>query len=408
MKNRENNWLIWSGVGIIALTTLGQLIRWQLTANLAVYLQDIFIALWLVVFSRLERDRTQAFISRAKSLFHWPWIVGVFWLGLGWILVIVDQHTALPLLRAALYILRLLVSFSFAWLLAELWPKNFSRLFTTTIIGFGSLIGIWGLLQYYIVPDTRFLKTFGWDDHYYRLISTLFDPGFSGLILVITIIALIFLSWAKPQPQRVQLAKQWFQCVCLIVLTAGLLLTYSRASFVALGVALAWVGYRVWRQNHPWKLGLVALVLAVMLGGLPFLPHPTGEGVDLTRTSTINSRLDTNRLALRQLTVTQWWLGSGLFAAKSPTTQNELPDHAQLPDNLLVTLLTGLGLGGLLIWGKIGLKPAVQAWLQAPTWLQAMWLAVLSHSLFNNSLFQPHIWLLLSLWTAHAHLKKTL
>lgn len=408
MKTSENKYLLWGGIGIIILTTLGQLIRWQLTESVAVYLQDILLALWLLAFAWTERAKTKQFLAGFKQLLRWPWLVGCLWIGLGWAMLVLQQHTALPLLRAGLYGARLLAGFSFAWLLSELWPKQFSRLYTLVLIGFGGLIGIWGLLQYYLLPDTRFLKTYGWDDHYYRLISTLFDPGFTGLILVITIVAVLFLSWQELQKVAAQRWLQWCQVIGLIALTAALLLTYSRASFVAFGVAAAWSGWHVWRQNRQWQLGLVALILAVMLGGLPFLPHPTGEGVDLTRTSTINSRIDTNRMALRQLSTTQWWLGGGLFAGKTQAHNVELPDHAQLPDNILVTLLTGIGLGGLLIWAKIGLIPAFRVFGQSPAWLQAIWLAVLAHSLFNNSLFQPHIWLLLMLWTAQLNVRREL
>lgn len=408
MKNSENKLLLWSGISIILLTTLGQLIRWQLTEAVALYLQDVLVGLWLVVFAVTEREKLRDFLQRLRGLLRWPWPIGFLWIGLGWVMLVVQQETAVPLLRAGLYCARLLAGLSFAGLLSSLWPQQFSRLYTLLLIGFGGLIGIWGLLQYYLLPDTRFLKTFGWDDHYYRLISTLFDPGFTGLILVITIIAVLFLSWQELKLSAAQRWLQWCQVIGLIALTAALLLTYSRASFVAFGVAATWCGWHVWRQNHQWRLGLVALIFAVMLGGLPFLPHPTGEGVDLTRTSTINSRIDTNRMALRQLSSTQWWLGSGLFAGKPAAVNPELPDHAQLPDNILVTLLTGIGLGGLLIWAKIGLLPAFRAVTQSPVWLQAMWLAVLTHSFFNNSLFQPHIWLLLMLWTAHLNLKREL
>lgn len=408
MKTSENKALLWSGIAIIVLTSLGQLIRWQLTDAVAVYLQDLLVALWLGYASISARAQFRELVSRVSQLFRWPWIIGLVWILLGWSMVLIEQHTAVPLLRAGLYCVRLVAGLSFAWLLTSIWPPRFSRLYTLLLVGFGGLIGIWGLLQYYLLPDTRFLKTFGWDDHYYRLISTLFDPGFTGLILVLTLVGIVFVSWPELKLQAAQRWLQWCQAACLIVLTAALLLTYSRASFVAFGVAAAWCGWQVWRRNHHWQLGLVALMLAVMLGGLPFLPRPTGEGVDLTRTSTINSRIDTNRMALRQLTSREWWLGSGLFAGKPAPSNPELPDHAQLPDNILVTLLTGIGLGGLLVWAKIGSLPALRAFSQSPTWLQAMWLAVLSHSLFNNSLFQPHIWLLLMLWTAHLNLKREL
>src|SRR3989304_8999963 len=51
------------------------------------------------------------------------------------------------------------------------------------LLFFSSAIAVFGLAQYILIPDTRFLAVLNWDDHYYRLLSTLLDPNFTGIIL---------------------------------------------------------------------------------------------------------------------------------------------------------------------------------------------------------------------------------
>lgn len=397
MKKSENKfWLIWGGV-IMAVATLGQLQRWQIAPAVAVYLQDILLAGWLITWWW----HTGHHLPNRATWQKWlpaGWWIALVWLCLGWGVTALNQWS--QLLRPALYLVRLLAVWAFAQSLAASWPKAQTWVARLSLSVAGGLIFLWGLFQFIWLPDTRFLKTFGWDDHYHRLIGTLFDPGFTGLLLIMTLVGLV--SWQTAKMSKRELLTKWGLIAGSLALTVGVLLTYSRASYVSLAISLAWLSWRSWQQRQLPIVLVSLLAIVCLVVGIPFLPKPAGEGVKLERTSTINSRLDTSRSALQQLKPIEWWLGRGLFVTKpvAPTNTSTLPDHAQLPDNLLVALLTGVGIGGILVGSKLFAKPAWQWWWMQPVWLQSMWLAVLTHSLFNNSLFQPQIWFFLQLWTA--------
>ncbi|HCC84722.1 MAG TPA: hypothetical protein DEP87_03500 [Candidatus Pacebacteria bacterium] len=386
----------WSGIGIGLILVFGQFERWQFSKTMAIYLHDGLILGWLVSLGWLHRVEWLN-LAWFKLKFHQyrQELIGLSWLGLGWALAGVQAQDFSVWWRPGFYLLRLIVGWAFAQFLVKLWPKSLAGFYPKFLIMIGSLIAWLGLIQYFWLPDTRFLKTFGWDDHYYRLISTLLDPGFTGLILVLTFIGLI--TWQS----RRQIGLQFLG---LIGLELALLLTYSRASYLSFGVALIWLWWQSWRRHqfHRPTVGLTVLAIIILIAGIKFLPQVTGEGVRLERTSTITSRWNTNFLALQQLSLSQWWLGKGLFVTKpiNQVSESTLPDHAQLPDNILVNLLTGIGWGGILVAIKVWGGKAWKWWQRAPIWLQCLWLATLVHSLFNNSLFQPQIWLLLQLWTA--------
>src|SRR3989344_2158874 len=142
------------------------------------------------------------------------------------------------------------------------------------LLFFSSSIAVFGLVQYLLVPDTRFLAALNWDDHYYRLLSTLLDPNFTGIILVL---GLILLYLSRPVSKRL-----------LVLHFLALLLTYSRGSYLALLVA----GVAIAAFKKKFKL---ILFIPLFLLSLLFLPRPGGEGVKLERTFSIQQRLDNYR-----------------------------------------------------------------------------------------------------------------
>lgn len=231
----------------------------------------------------------------------------------------------------------------------------------------GAIAGL-GWLQYLLLPDTRFLLALNWDDHYYRLISTLFDPNFTGIVLVLGLV-LVYFSYPR----------SWW--LYLLHLSA-LLLTYSRSSYLALlavAVAIAWM------QK---KFKLLLLTVFILLIAVPFLPRPGGEGVKLERLFSIEQRLDSYREGI------SLWQKGPVFGLGFNTLRYYRGDpdsHAAAGlDSSLLFVLATTGAVGLLAYLNL-----LRFLWQKSLLLRVSLVALLAHSLFVNSLFYPFvmIWL---------------
>ena len=132
----------------------------------------------------------------------------------------------------------------------------------------GVLIALFGWLQYTFLPDLRFMKILGWDDHYFRLTSTLLDPTFTGLILTFT--ALV--------------ALRNYQKKIFLFILITILFTYSRASYLSLGAGVIYMLLP--------KINLKSIAIGTISIFFLFfmLPKPSGEGGNLLRLSTITAR----------------------------------------------------------------------------------------------------------------------
>ncbi|MBI2326329.1 O-antigen ligase family protein [Candidatus Collierbacteria bacterium] len=236
------------------------------------------------------------------------------------------------------YLLRFVsyTSFYFAFRVVE-----FRRYYPYIVISSMIFMTI-GLLQYFILPDTRFLTYLGFDDHYFRLIGSLLDPNFTGLVLVVFIL----------------LAPKLFFLLPLIALA----LTFSRASFLSLGVSLIYLA----AVKKQFQLLLLLLILGI---ALYFVPKPFGEGVNLFRTFSIVSRLENQSQALA-IFAQNPILGVGFGPRKI--------------DSSFIFVLTTTGVVGFVSF-LVFLK---KAWKQtADPLVKAALLVILVHSLFNNSFF---------------------
>jgi len=223
-------------------------------------------------------------------------------------------------------------------------------------------LAVLGLLQYLFIPDTRFLASLNWDDHYYRLISTVFDPNFLGLIFVLGLI--LFNLRILPS----------------LILLLALLLTYSRSSYLSLVVVI--LSLAIIKKKFKY------LFLILIFALLPFLPRPGGEGVKLERLFSINQRLANYREGLQLIKVSPVF-GLGFNTLRYYRGDPDSHAAAGLDSSLLFVLATS---------GIIGL-------LTYLNWLKSLWplslvvklslVAILVHSLFQNSLFYPliMIWL---------------
>lgn len=396
------------------LLLLGQLQRVQLTANIAFYLHELLIGFWLAAVF-LGQKRRLGFINIIKTRINQNRWLGWFFLW-GTVSLISHQLFSSFQLRPWLYLLRLSVYLGFALSLQlQLIRKQFSiklknkqvKLLPISLAAAGVLAAIFAWFQYGLMPDARHLARLGWDVHYFRLMGFYLDPNFTGLILTIAGLNLFRYLPTHPFVSLKRKTKTVFyippaaKLPIYGLLIAAVAFTYSRSSYLAFTASLAMIAIRFRVDQQRMKSGKLIIVGLLFLLSLPFLPKPGGEGVNLTRTSTIKSRVETNQTSLNQIRGGDWVWGQGLFAATISDEQNPdspTPVHAHFPDNIIVFLTANTGLIGLLFFSLAIINWSAALYRQDYYQLIILW-SVVGHSLFNLSLHEPFVllWLLISL-----------
>ncbi len=365
---------------------LGQFGRFELLGATAIYFQDILIPMmWVTYLLYRKVNWRQLSSSRLAQLFvalnAWIFATSLmhFW---------PDFH---QLLVVSLYLLRLdnIIALGLVIYLLIREKTLTAREIQTWLVSVVSLIAILGFFQYVAIPDTRGLQLLGWDDHYFRLISTLFDPGFTGIMLVIGI-AVVLVEWIR--------RRNWVNSTLLLTMTVALLLTYSRASYLA---------YLVMTLLLAWKLKnkIVLFLLPLFLLGMVLLPRPGGEGVKLERTASVVSRIDSVTGSFSQFSLSDGVIGKGWYWKKeqNPTTllyNAVVPNHSSAAENSYVFLFTSLGVIGVgislsIVWQLLKVS-------QGSVEVQAVLLAVGVHALFTNTFFYPFVLIILAVIMARS------
>lgn len=237
-----------------------------------------------------------------------------------------------------------------------------------------------GLAQYFLLPDLRFLYSFGWDDHLYRLVGTFLDPGFTGIILSLGSL-LAFCLFLKEK-------KALFFWI-MVFLSLCLLLTYSRASFLAFLVGLAMIFTK-------WKKVLAIAVGVVFLSSTVVLPRPEGYGVRLERTHSIIQRIQNYKETLfifRQSPVFGIGFNNMCLARQKFLGQKNPDSHAcsGSDSSFLLILATGGVIGLILTLFLLkGLIKMLDNYLYSLGFLSSL-AALIVHSQFVNSLIYPWV-----------------
>lgn len=388
MNLKSRKILLWTFVGLLAL---GQFQRIELGGNfkgINIYIHDIFILLWLArsFFTKSfgliyhKFSLSQIIIKyKIESIFTGIIIVGI-------IFNILTNNDLISLL----YVFRLGSYILFSLSLKQLVAK---KLITSSelrfkFFGAGLIILFLGFLQLIAIKDTRFLAILGWDDHLNRLISTIFDPGFTGIIFVISL--MYFYSLPKIGSNFKIFENKIINVLINLFFFLGIALTFSRASYLALAVALLTLVI-IKRKSLLSLLGNTLVFLLIVL----IIPKPGGEGVDLVRTSTIAARSSAIQYELDSVTPKTLLIGNGLFSIQNSLEKNKfISSHSRIPDNFLVNLLLSTGQTGTAIALYILFKWVIKISKQDPE-LSVAILATFIHAQFSNSIFQPFVLLML-------------
>jgi hypothetical protein len=360
--------------------SFGQLGRIEVTSA-TIYLHDVVILVWLLSSVRKTIENVNRWFGKQKWKTWWPLLAFAGWLLLGMIIAFTETKSIVPWMylgRLVFYCL-FLVS-----LLSAL--KQYPIITKVLLVSSGMYMVWFGLLQYFLIPDSRYLLLYGWDEHYYRLIGPLLDPNLSGILYVMMGWALISLRQFLPKKLIVS---------SIVLLCSAIVLTYSRATYLA--AALSFVAYFAFQSKQmitKKSVGLAIMALLLLVVAVYQLaPKPGGDGVNLFRTTSITARIQSTQRYISSLEPYQWVIGTGFY---SPLSNTASESHAQVPDNLLVLVLVNMGVVGLLLFFTVFTKwyKLFSRW-DAET--KAAVIAVLVHSQFNNSLLEPFVFLCLGL-----------
>jgi O-antigen ligase len=255
------------------------------------------------------------------------------------------------------------------------------------VVGVG--FGILGLMQFFLYPDLRNLMYLGWDPHYYRLFSTLLDPNFVGIILVLTLLLGCGL-WREKSKNFPLIIGQFIAFI-------SLLLTYSRSSYTALAAAViclaAWT--RQWR---------VLIIVAAFVGLVFILPRTPGSTLSLLRSDSTLARIGNWQESIHLIAKAPvFGFGFDTLRYIQPAPPGFVSKAAAGLDSSILFILATTGVVGLaayaylfilMIRSGIGLLKAGSRSLGL-TYLASL-AAVVVHSLFVNSLFYP--WVMIWMW----------
>ena len=391
--------LIWKYACLLffALLAMGQLQRVDLPGWPAFYVHDMVLLVFVSsqLLRQSGRDTLIKAVRRIPKL-AWVWLG---WISLGWLLAVFQQqsisYSLLSFARLGLYVISGVYLYQLvkARQLTPFWLSFCLSLF------FGLLL-YFGLIQYAFLPDTRFLFFVGWDDHLHRLISTIFDPGFTGLLLGL---GFVFFQQSRSLTSRWLLFGQpVFLWLLSLAMAVGVLLTYSRASYLALAVSLLLLVVATWQARKIQLTIFYVVMMGLFVVGVLNVPRPGGEGVRLERTSTITARTETIQTAVLSLSQPiDLIVGQGLLTPLrpgQPSIYTGGESHARVADNWLIMLMTGTGIVGLGL--SLGLLAKLLCWAKAkPDSL--LWVGLIAtavHGLFNASISYPFVWIAVVSW----------
>ncbi len=349
---------------------LGQIGGIHLAPGVIVYVHDILLVVLLVIWG-VRRKRVKPKLTKA--------ILAFIAVGLASLLINAGRFPIEQLGTGGLYLVRWVLYAGVYPIVLSEYLKKEQWLYGLFAVGAG--FGILGLIQFFLYPDLRNLMYLGWDPHFYRLFSTFFDPNFTGLILLLTIILGFFLWQTKA-------IRRWI-ALGLLICMVSFLLTYSRSSFlaaIAAGLAVA-----VFQ-----KKGKILIAVALFAVTVVLLLQTSGNTLRLLRTDSTLARVGNwqESIALIARAPVFGWGFDTLRYTKDKEGEFISKSDAGMDSSILFVVAT-TGLVGLVAYGYLVFS-MLQAGRGIGVAYYASFIALAVHSLFVNSAFYP--WVIIWFW----------
>lgn len=355
---------------LLLLFPLGQLVRWVVPGTeIVLHPNDLAVAIVLACWVFLRKKQA------VNAIFSSPLIKPLLLFGGAIILSLIfnlSSYSWQQLLSSSLYPVRFF-AYAGLYFLFRSFPSNTKKLVSRFLLFAAVIIAVTGIWQYLFIPDVSFLRAFDWDDHYFRLVGTFLDPGFTGAILVL---GLIFSYLTSTNSKKLLL---------IPLIYVGMALTYSRASYLMYLVVFAAVAY--FKRNV--KIFLIAAL--ILVATIPLLPKTFGEGTKLSRENSVEARIQNWGTSL------EVWRQNPVFGVGFNTYRFVVgvspQSHSGGADSSILLVLATTGIVGVaaylyLIW---------RMWKLGSIVFKVSLLGIVIHSFFNNTLFYP--WIMEWLWS---------
>ncbi len=256
-------------------------------------------------------------------------------------------------------------------------------------------LAILGLLQLIFIPDLAFMALKGWDPHYFRTVSTFFDPNFLGIYLVLTLLVLSLRGASRIRDVAI------YAIVFLALLT-----TFSRSAYLMFFISFALLTL----LNRSVHLGILTILLSLgLLIGFFGYNKLVAEPRNINRVQSAEFRLDSWQQGVKMFQQNPL-LGVGFNSYRYGLEEYRLADKGFIASRgassndssfLFVAATTGIiGLTSYLFF--LG----TYIWCNRKNYifLSAL-LGLITASFFINTLFYPFLLIWIILVSSKSHLE---
>lgn len=269
------------------------------------------------------------------------------------------------------------------WLIISKVFGNLQDIIVSLLFYSGLGIATLGLLQFLLIPNLDFMSQYGWDPHYFRTVSTFFDPNFAGAYLTLTLI----LGY-----QKLRNTNKW-HILFLLVIFLALLTTFSRSSYLMFLVS--GLSFSLLKKSKR-LLILTFTLFIIFLLGFYFYTLFIAQPRNIDRGQSASFRISTWQQGL-DIFQHSPILGVGYNSYRYAVSEYNLADNqfiqshgASSNDSSLLSILATTGIAGFIIY-ILFLITLLKTSLKNNLILIAAILGLLVHSVFANSLFYPFI-----------------
>ncbi len=286
------------------------------------------------------------------------------------------------------------------------WSEKLAGRTLAVLVGLGLLLSAVGFFEFatrQLFLNPKVLASNQFSD-YFRVNSVFFDPNIFGRFLVVVIVLLVaWICWQQ-RARRVLLAG-----IVVAILFAGLLITLSQSSFVALLAGLAVIAALRWSVR--WTAAVVALTLVVGLIVVAAGSGALSGGSKAERLTSGRSALVSGGSKLFLERPVQGW-GAGSFPRQYRRSNNvSYQAAASASHTIPVTVAAEQGIIGLVAYLALLALAFVRTmrgarsapWPEMQVGVAAAFTAIVAHTLIYAAFLEdPLTWVLLGVATALA------